>query len=140
MKMRYCLFVLMGLAAVLLACADDTPATAVTVVEVCSQESGTKVVADGYLALPSFLTCTYDLCQISFYDETDGVLVELVASDRPFNNNLKLPPESYTADDLNVVLADGTVADRTTGVKITGLVKRPSDNVCYLDAHRVERQ
>jgi hypothetical protein len=47
---------------------------------------------------------------------------------------LQLPPGQYTPDDLSVVLNDGTVADHNTKVSITGWVKQPSANVCYLDA------
>ncbi|HYN89139.1 MAG TPA: hypothetical protein VER55_11440 [Ardenticatenaceae bacterium] len=133
------LIVFVALAA-LVACSDGSPPTAVTVAEVCQQEAGTRVMAEGRLALPTFMTCTGGQCQISLYDETDSVFVEFVASDRPGNNGLKLPPEQYTEDDLSVVLADGSVADRATPVRITGVVRRPSNNACYLDVHSAERR
>ncbi|HEX8682726.1 MAG TPA: hypothetical protein VF707_10465 [Ardenticatenaceae bacterium] len=139
MKILYILPVLVLLAA-LAACSEAAPPVAVTVAEICQQAAGTRVVAEGHLALPTFMTCTEGQCQISFYDETDSVFVEFVASDTPGNNGLQMPPDPYTEDNLSVVLADGTTADRNTLVRITGPVRKPSDNVCYLDVHTVERQ
>jgi len=140
MKSMVGLLFLLGLMVMLTACADDTPPVAITVGEVCQQEPGTKVVVDGFLSLPSFLICEQGQCRINFQSETGNVLVELVTSDEPRNNRLMMPPDPYTEDDLQVIMADGAAADRTTPVKITGLVKRPSENVCYLDGHSVERQ
>ena len=139
MKKTCFIFVLWALTAVLAACADDTPPVVVTIADICQQESGTKISAEGYLALPSFLICEGGQCQINFHDETSSVLVELVTTDNPRNNHLRLPPAQYTTADLSFILADGTPGDGTTPVKITGPVRRPSANVCYLDAHAVER-
>ncbi len=139
MKKYLHLLILLGFTAVLGACGDDTPPVAVTIAEICQQESGTKVITEGYLALPSFLICEKSQCKVNFHDETSNVLVELVASNKPGTNNLQLPPEQYTAADLSFVLADGTTGDGTTRVKLTGPVRRPSANVCYLDAHAIEQ-
>lgn len=139
MKKQVFILILLALTAVLAACGDDTPPAAVTVSEICQQESGTKIIAEGYLALPSALICESGQCKLNFYDDGGNVLVELVTKDDPGTNNLKLPPEQYTDADLSFVLADGTPGDGTTRVKITGPVRRPSQFSCYLDAHSVAR-
>jgi hypothetical protein len=127
------------LTAVLAACGNDEPPIPVTVAEICQQESGTRIVAEGQLALPGALICEGGQCKINFYDDTGSVLVELVTKDDPGTNNLKLPPEQYSVADLSFVLADGTPGDASTKVKITGPVRRPSQYSCYLDAYAVER-
>ncbi|HUM72458.1 MAG TPA: hypothetical protein PLK31_26840, partial [Chloroflexota bacterium] len=73
------------------------------------------------------------------YDDTGSILVELVTTENPGSNNLKLPPNQYSAADISFVLADGAPGDASTRVKITGPVRRPSEFSCYLDAHAVER-
>lgn len=139
MKKHLFILILLAFTAVLAACGDDAPAVAVTVGEICQQESGTKIVAEGQLALPGALICEGGQCKINFYDDTGSVLVELVTKDDPGTNNLKLPPNQYSAADLSFVLADGAPGDASTRVKITGPVRRPSEFSCYLDAHAVER-
>jgi hypothetical protein len=139
MKKLYFLFVLMGLAAVLMACEDNTPAVAISVGDVCQQEAGTKVAATGYLSLPTYITCTNHRCEISLHNQEEHVFVELAGYDQPTNNQFKLPPDQYTETDLSFVLADGTAGDQTTSVKITGPVRKPSENVCYLEVHAIER-
>ena len=57
MKTFYRLFVLVGLTAVLYACSNDTPPAPATIAELCTMESSTWVIVEGYLGLPSFLTC-----------------------------------------------------------------------------------
>lgn len=126
----------LGLLAALFACGPSAPPVAVTVGEICAQEAGTTVTAQGYLALPvSALICAGGQCKISFYDEGGSVPVEFVTSRQPDPGKLTLPPDPYTADDLEVTLAGGARADRTTLVRITGPVRKPSASSCYLDAH-----
>lgn len=124
---------------VLLACAGETPARAVAINEICSQEAGTRVSAEGYLALPtSALICREGQCNINFYNDAGSVSVEFVASKNPSPGKLTMPPPQYTLDDLQVMLADGAAADRTTRVKITGPVRKSSSG-CYLEAYVTER-
>ncbi|HRQ40532.1 MAG TPA: hypothetical protein PLD25_21670 [Chloroflexota bacterium] len=139
MKTHLFLLILLAFTAVLAACGDNTPPVAVTVGEICQQESGTRIVAEGQLALPSALICEGGQCKINFYDDTGSILVELVTTENPGSNNLKLPPNQYSAADISFVLADGAPGDASTRVKITGPVRRPSEFSCYLDAHAVER-
>jgi len=61
------------------------------------------------------------------------------ASEEPRTNMLKLPPDQYSLDDLSVVLDDGTTADRQTLLAVTGRVRRPSANDCYLDVSSLTR-
>ncbi len=121
------------------ACGDNTPPRAVAIGEICQQDPGATIVAEGYLALPvSALICREGQCKIMFYDNAGSVSVEFVASAQPSPGKLTMPPERYTLDDLQVMLADGTVADRTTKVRITGPVRKPSSG-CYLEAYVTER-
>jgi len=136
MKSLYQLFVVVGLMAILSACSEDTPPTPATVAELCSMEANTLVQVEGKLDLPSFLSCLDSQCRIDLGDGGHDVMVELIASERPVSNMLRLPPRQFTPDDLSVVLDDGaTEVDRNTAVSITGMVKRPSANDCYLDAY-----
>ena len=75
----------------------------------------------------------------SVADGESGVMVELIASAKPTSNMLRLPPREFTYDDLSVVLDDGaTVADRNMEVSLVGMVRRPSVEVCYLDAYTLQ--
>jgi len=125
--------------AVLAACGQDTLPVAVTVAEICQQESGTNITAVGYLSLPGALICEAGQCKINFYDDTGSVLTEFVVTDKPASGKLQLPPDRYTSEDLHFVLKDGTPGDQTTNVKITGPVRRPSANSCYLEAYHTEK-
>lgn len=129
---------LLALVATAAACGGSPPLP-LTIGEICSQKTGTMVVAEGYLGLPmSSLRCADGQCQISFYDEDDGVSVEYVASATPDPGKLTLPPARYSLDDLSVTLVDGSSADRTTRVRITGPV-RVAPKICYLEAYTTER-
>lgn len=120
-------------------CGDNTPPRAVAIGDICQQDAGTKIVAEGYLALPvSALICREGQCKINFYDNAGSVSVEFVTSKQSSPGKLTMPPERYTLDDLQVTLADGSVVDRATKVRITGPVRKPSSG-CYLDAHVTER-
>ncbi|HUM72459.1 MAG TPA: hypothetical protein PLK31_26845, partial [Chloroflexota bacterium] len=65
MKTHLFLLILLAFTAVLAACGDNTPPVAVTVGEICQQESGTRIVAEGQLALPSALICEGGQCKIN---------------------------------------------------------------------------
>lgn len=129
----------LALTAVLTACGNDEPPVPVTVAEICEQQSGTNIIATGYLAMPLSIICEGGQCKINFYDDTGSVLVELITSNTPESSALKLPPNQYTADDLQFVYKDGAPGNRTSPVKITGAVQRRSQYSCYLDAYYVEQ-
>jgi hypothetical protein len=139
MKTFYRLFVLIGLTAVLYACSNDTPPAPAAIAELCTMESSTWVIVEGYLGLPSFLTCQEGKCRINFGNEGSGIMATVRASEEPRANMLKLPPDQYSLDDLSVVLDDGTTTDRQTLLAATGRVRRPSANDCYLDVSSLNR-
>lgn len=139
MKICYQLLLFFGLSIVLYACTDDTPPVPATIAELCTMESSTWVIVEGHLSLPSFLSCQEGKCQINFGNGSSGIMVEIRASDEPHANMLKLPPDQYSSDDLSVALDDESLADRNTQVLITGRVKRPSANICYLDVSSLKR-
>ena len=135
MKSLFQLLVVVGLVAILSACGKDAAPTTASVAELCTLESNTLVEVEGKFALPTFLSCQDSLCRVNFADGESGVMVELIARAKPTSNMLRLPPREFTYDDLSVVLDDGaTVADRSTEVSLVGMVRRPSVEVCYLDA------
>ena len=140
MNMITRLFLLLGFTAVLItACTDDTPPTPATVAELCTLESSTWVIVEGHLSLPSFLSCQEGKCRLNFGNDGSGVSAEIRASEQPRANMLKMPSDQYSPDDLSIVLDDESLADRHTQVLVTGRVKRPSANVCYLDVSSLQR-
>ncbi|MCB8943237.1 MAG: hypothetical protein H6658_05735 [Ardenticatenaceae bacterium] len=139
LKRLFVLCALVGLTAVLLACSEDTPPIPAAVAELCSLESNTWVVVEGYMNLPSFLTCQEGRCRINFGNEGSGIMAAIRAGEEPRSNMMQLPPDQYGADDLQLVLDDGTTADRQTLVAVTGRVKRPSANDCYLEVSSLQR-
>lgn len=130
---------LAALAVILWACGGGPPPSAVSVGAICQQEAGTTVVAEGRLAFPmSALICTDGQCKLHFYDDTGGgTNVEFVVSRTPSPGKLTLPPNPYTDADLQITLDDGTLADRSTLVKITGPVRKRGGS-CYLEAYQAE--
>jgi hypothetical protein len=94
---------------------------------------------EGYLNLPSYLTCQEGKCRLNLGNEGSGIMASIRAGNEPRSNMLKLPPDQYALDDLSVVLDDGTTADRQTLLTITGRVRKPSANDCYLDVSSVKR-
>ena len=134
MKSIHALLLFIALSALLTACGEDTPPKPATFAELCtSMESNTVVSVTGHVSLPSFLTCQEGECRVNFGDGESGIMATIRASDQPTSNMMQFPPDQYTADDLHLVLDDGTTADRYTTVSVTGRVKRPSANDCYLD-------
>ena len=139
MKRIYHLFLSIGLVVLLGACSNKPP-TAATIGELCSLDPGTVVVVEGQLRLPIMaLQCEEGRCRITLGNGTNSISVLMRASEQPTSNMLKLPPAQYTFDDLQVVLDDGTIADHTTVVAVTGRVRQPSTNNCYLAASSVQR-
>lgn len=139
MKVVYSLLLVLGLAAIVVAC-DDAPPTPATVAELCTTiESNTVVEVQGHFNLPMFLTCQEGECRINFGDGEDGIMASVRASDQPRENMMKYPPEQYTPDDLTLVLDDGATADRNTTLLVRGRVRQPSANNCYLDVHSLQR-
>jgi hypothetical protein len=138
MNARFRLLAIMVVIAALSACGNNEPPKPVAVSEICQLESGTMVVAEGRLGLPLLgLTCRNGECRINFADDSGSVQAEFTASKEPSAGKLTLPPQQYTLDDLQVTLRDGTLADRSTTVKITGPVRKQGTN-CYLDAYVAE--
>lgn len=122
------------------ACAEEPPPLPLTIGEICRQEPGTPVVAEGYLALPEMgMYCEDGQCRINFYEPDVGLIpVEFVTSRGDNPGTLTMPPNPYTLDDMEVTLDDGTVADRHTRVRISGPVRSNSDR-CYMEAYAIER-
>jgi hypothetical protein len=53
---------------------------------------------------------------------------------------MQFPPENYNLEDLTLVLADGTaLTGSNAAVVLTGQVKQPSANSCYLNVHSLNR-
>jgi hypothetical protein len=121
----------------LLGACSSAPPTPATIGQLCSGDQSGTVVVQGRLSLPQFLSCEENRCRLNFGDGTDAIPVVLRASREPRSNMLKLPPDQYTLDDLQVVLDDGSLAGRDTLVAVTGSVRRPSANDCYLSASSV---
>lgn len=90
MKSCYQLLLLMGLSIVLFACSDDTLPVVAPIAELCTLESGTKVLVEGSLGLPAFLNCKENQCQINFHDGQSSIFVEIYTSERP--PTLGIPP------------------------------------------------
>jgi hypothetical protein len=138
MNARLRLLVIVAIVAILGACGESAPPKPVAVGEICQQEEGTVVVAQGRLGLPLLgLTCRNGECRINFADDSSSVQAEFVASSEPSAGKLTLPPQQYTLDDLQVTLRDGTIANRSTIVKLTGPVRKQG-TTCYLDAYSAE--
>lgn len=130
------ILLLAGLLLLIAAC-SSAPPTPATIGQLCSGEHSDTVVVQGRLSLPQFLSCEENRCRLNFGDGTSTIPVTLRASRDPRSNMLKLPPNQYTLDDLHVVLDDGSIAGRDTLVAVTGRVRRPSANDCYLAASSV---
>jgi hypothetical protein len=137
---RICqLFVFASFIILFAACSNEPP-TAATIGELCSLKPGTVVRIEGQLRLPIMaLRCEEGKCRITLGNGTDSISVLIRAGEQPTANMLKLPPAQYTFDDLQVVLDDDTIADHTTLVAVTGRVRQPSANDCYLAASSVQR-
>lgn len=139
MKMRFIL-ALLALTAVLIACGSDEPPTPATVAELCTLAPNTIVQVEGNLNLPLSLLCQEGRCSINFGKDDSGILAKVRASDDPANNMMQLPPENYSLEDLTLVLADGTtLTGSNAAVVLTGQVKQPSANSCYLNVHSLNR-
>jgi hypothetical protein len=98
------------------------------------------VQVEGNLNLPLSLLCQEGRCSINFGKDDSGILARVRASDDPSNNMMQLPPENYSLEDLTLVLADGTtLTGSNAAVVLTGQVKQPSANSCYLNVHSLNR-
>jgi hypothetical protein len=136
MKTVFRLFALIS-AAALIACGERS--TAVTLNSICKQENGTIVTAEGYLSPPTpALRCTNGQCWIDLKNETEHVLVGFSTSPDAEPGKMIVPPAQSTFNALQVMLADGSIANQQTRVTITGPV-RISPKSCYLEAYTTER-
>jgi hypothetical protein len=138
MNVRLTLMFMAIISSLLIACGNSQPPQAVPIAEMCTLDSGTNVTAEGFLSLPiSALICRDGKCKITFYDEAGSIPTEFVTTRESSPGKLTMPPAQYTLDDLQVTLKDGSVADRTTRVRITGALRKQGTN-CYLETHATE--
>jgi hypothetical protein len=125
---------------VLSACSQGAPVAGeeVSFAAACDRANdGQRIAVRGYLRLPE--TFTGDLSVVLRLYETDAYDGEPVGVQIRFGkepNQIEQVPASYADEDLQVYLADGTVAGFGAPVKVSGKVYFPAveqDFVCGLE-------
>lgn len=134
MKKFIVLFMFLGLTAVFItACGEEEPPVPVAASDICTMESNSWVVVEGRMGLPSFMTCQEGKCSLRFGPNGVEVSARVRTSTRSTTNTMNVLPDQYRDEDLQLVLDDESLADVNTMLSVIGRVKRPSENVCYLD-------
>jgi uncharacterized RDD family membrane protein YckC len=102
--------------------------------------TGSPVTLVGRIVLVSQIKCKNGICGLVLENPANTsqtISIFLMAGDEP--NQLKPVPETYTKDDIQVRLDDGSYAPVGYRIRVTGIVcKTTTDNACISDITKIE--
>jgi hypothetical protein len=123
--------------ACLASCSKSEPPIPVSFDNIC-QQTGHRVVIDGYLRLPAMGTnCKSNRCMLTLISDLQGrvlsttALVRNTAKRNSGVNAMEPLPDNFRSEDLRIHMNDGALAAPNTKVKITGDVQKIGDS-CQL--------
>lgn len=131
-------------------CGTPEP-VAVEIKDVCAQPVGTYVTIQGYISLPKEMEIvrytrggqgagiTYKLFLMTKADATgDSVATVFSGTSQTAKNRIKMVPEKYTWNDLEVYTDSGEAVRAGKVVKITGDIEADEKTRCKVNANKIE--